>query len=274
MNFDNNYNGMEDQQRNQQSQFNLESSQNPIQLKSKKNRKKLIVLLILIIGLVLGIFVFVNNKENNNETLENNKIGKVEEGTNTNYDENGAFLMAIGDIFSISGQGTVVNGKIERGTVKIGDKVQIIGLDKEIITAEVAGIEKFKEVLEEAKIGENVAILLKNITSDQVEKGQVIAKPNSIVASTKFEADIYVLSKEEGGKQTSIFSNYRPRFIFRTVDISGNIELSDGIDSINPGENSSVTVELFTSVALEVGTEFSFKENGRVVGTGVVTKLY
>ena len=242
------------------------------------------VIIIAIIWIVIGMFLFVNSnkkesnstnsEENHNTNLESDTIGKVDEGTNTTYDENGAFLFSIEDVFTITGRGTVVTGHVERGTVKIGDKVQIIGLNQEILTAEVTGIEMFRSTNNEATIGDNAGILLKDITREQVQRGQVLAKPNSIVAAKKFDADVYVLTPEEGGRKTPFFTNYSPQFYFRTITITGTIELPDGIEKVNSGESVSLTTTLVSNVAMEVGTEFSIREGGRTIGKGTVTKVY
>ena len=243
------------------------------------------VIIIPIIWIVIGMFLFfvnsykknfdsTNPEENHNTNLGSDTIGKVDEGTNTTYDENGAFLFSIEDVFTITGRGTVVTGHVERGTVKIGDKVQIIGLNQEILTAEVTGIEMFRSTNNEATIGDNAGILLKDITREQVQRGQVLAKPNSIVAAKKFDADVYVLTPEEGGRQTPFVTNYSPQFYFRTITITGTIELPDGIEKVNSGESVSLTTTLVSNVAMEVGTEFSIREGGRTIGKGTVTKVY
>lgn len=273
-----------------QPQTNTGYIQQSVQTQLPKNSKKgpVIIAVLAIIIIIAGI-VFnnqvkketTNNEtsnnskvENNNEQKSNNSIGSVEAGTNTTYDENGAFLFSIEDIFTITGRGTVVTGMIERGKVKVGDTVQIVGLSEEILTTEVTGIEMFREQKDEAIVGDNVAILLKDITSEQVQKGQVLAKPNSIVAATKFDADVHILSKEEGGRHTPFFDGYRPQFYFRATDITGVIDLPDNIVMVNPGEDVSFTTTLVSNVAVEVGTEFSIREGGITVGKGTVTKVY
>lgn len=267
--------------------------QQPMQTQPpKKNKKGLIiiaVIAVLVIIIIAGIVLFGNqNKKktpnnevpknsdvkNNNEQKDNNSTGSVEEGTNTTYDENGAFLFSIEDVFTITGKGTVVTGNVQRGKLKVGDTVQIVGLSEEILTTEVTGIEMFREQKDEAIVGDDVGIALKNITREQVQKGQVLAKPNSIVATTKFDADVHILSKEEGGRHTPFFDGYRPQFYFRAANITGVIDLPDYIEMVNPGEDVSFTTTLVSNVAMEVGTEFSIREGGRIIGKGTVTKIY
>ena len=167
-----------------------------------------------------------------------------------------------------------MTGRVQRGKIKVGDIVQIIGLDQEILTTEVTGIETFREQKDEATVGDNADLVLKDISREQVLRGQVLAKPNSIVAATKFDADVYVLTKEEGGRQIPFFDGYSPQFYFRTTDITGKIDLPDNIEMVNPGDNVSFTTTLITNVAMEVGTEFSIREGGRTVAKGTVTKVY
>ena len=248
------------------------------------NKTNKIITILIIICVIVGIYLFVNSnkkesnstnpEENHNTNLGSDTIGKVDEGTNTTYDENGAFLFSIEDIFPITGKGTVVTGHVERGTVKIGDTVQIVGLNQEILTAEVIGIEMFKSINDGATIGDNPGILLKDITREQVQRGQVLAKPNSIVAAKKFDADVYVLTPEEEGRQTPFFTNYSPQFYFRTIETKGTITLPDNIEMVSPGDSVSLTTTLVSNVAMEVGTEFSIREGGRTIGKGTVTKVY
>lgn len=282
--------------------MNTGNTQQPIQTPPpKKSNKGLVVLAILIvIGIVVAVLYFnnqnknepTNNDTSNNSEVENNNndnqnndlqnddeqnnnsTGIVDEETNTTYDENGAFLFSIEDVFTITGRGTVVTGNVQRGKVKVGDTVQIIGLDQEILTTEVTGIEMFREQKDEATIGDNAGIVLKDITREQVQRGQVLAQQNSIVAAIKFDADVHVLSKEEGGRHTPFFNGYQPQFYFRTTDITGTIDLPDNIEMVSPGEDVSFTVTLSSNVAMEVGTEFSIREGGRTVGKGIVTKVY
>lgn len=248
------------------------------------NKTNKIVTILIIICVIVGIYLFINSykkgsnstnpEENHNTNLESDTIGKVDEGTNTTYDENGAFLFSIEDVFTITGRGTVVTGHVERGTVKIGDKVQIIGLNQEILTAEVTGIEMFRTTNNEATIGDNAGILLKDITREQVQRGQVLAKPNSIVAAKKFDADVYVLTPEEEGRQTPFFTNYSPQFYFRTIETKGTITLPDNIEMVSPGDSVSFTTTLVSNVAMEVGTEFVIREGGKIIARGTVTKVY
>lgn len=258
---------------------------NNINSANKQNNKvSFIIIVLIIIGVcVFGYFKFIkssddhkqNNNQQTNETenesnedsTSNNSTGPVDPDTNLTYDKTGAFLMPIEEVSTIT-------GRIERGTVSVGDTIQIIGLDNEIITTTVESIETFRELLDTAESGDYVIISLKDITRDQVERGQVLAKPNSIVAATKFEADIYVLTKEEGGRHTPFFSDYRPQFYFRTTDITGVITLPNGVEMVNPGENIKLTIELVSPVAMENGTEFSIRESGRTIGKGTVTKVY
>lgn len=216
-----------------------------------------------------------NTTNNDNTTNSNgNSTGTVDPNTNLTYDKDGAFLMAIEDVFTITGRGTVVTGRVERGTIKLNDEVQIIGLNHEIITTTVIGIEMFRKQLDYAEAGDNVGILLKDVSRDDVERGQVLAKPNSIKAATKFDADVYILTKKEGGRGTPLFNNYRSQFYFKTTDITGVITLSSNVEMVSPGDNAKMTVELIRNVAMEVGTEFSIREGGRTIGEGTVTKIY
>ncbi len=270
--------------------------QQPTQNQNHSNNKKsmngiIIVVIILLIVIAIGIFYLTtkdkkldktdvdNNtnqtveKEEQNSTESNSNIsGSVDSNTNTNYDENGAFLMPIEDIFTITGRGTLVTGKVSRGKIKVGDTIQIIGLDKEIKTTVVKGIEISRKSVDEATVGDDVGILL-SIAREELEIGQVVAKPNSIVAAKKFEADVYVFSKEEGGRQTPFFTNYRPQFYFRTTEVTGTITLPDGVEMVMPGDNAKFSVELVKSIAMEVGTEFSIREGGRTIASGKITKV-
>ncbi|MBO0438128.1 elongation factor Tu [Vagococcus fluvialis] len=182
-------------------------------------------------------------------------------------------LLSVEDIFSISGRGTVVSGRIERGTVSVGEEIEIVGIKNEIKKAVVTGIEMFRKTLEKGEAGDNVGLLLRGVTKDEVERGQVIAKPGSITPHTKFKAEIYVLSKEEGGRHTPFFNNYRPQFYFRTTDVTGNIILNEGTEMVMPGDNVAIDVELIHPVAIEKGTTFSIREGGRTVGSGMVTEI-
>ncbi|MBQ3511567.1 MAG: hypothetical protein IJA30_07520 [Bacilli bacterium] len=283
------------QQPTQQPQMNTGYTQQPVQTPPPKkgNKGLVIIALLIVVGIVAAVLYFnnqnkkeptnnetpnnsevENNNEQNNEQQNNNSTGSVEEGTNTTYDENGAFLFSIEDVFTITGRGTVVTGNVQRGKLKVGDTVQIVGLSEEILTTEVTGIEMFREQKDEATVGDNAGIVLKDITREQVQRGQVLAKPNSIVAATKFDADVHILSKEEGGRHTPFFDGYRPQFYFRTTDITGVVDLPDNIEMVSPGEDVSFTTTLVSNVAMEVGTEFSIREGGRTIGKGTVTKVY
>ena len=180
------------------------------------------------------------------------------------------FLMPIEDVFTISGRGTVVTGRVERGRVKIGDKVQIVGLKDESTDTTVTGTEMFHKTLEYAEAGDNVGCLLRGIDKKSVERGQVLAAPNSIKPHTKFKGQVYVLSKEEGGRHTPFFNNYRPQFYFRTTDVTGVINLPEGVEMCMPGDNVDMDVELITPIAIENGLRFAIREGGRTVGSGVV----
>ena len=182
------------------------------------------------------------------------------------------FLMSIEDVFTISGRGTVVTGRVERGVLKLNDEVEIVGL-RPTTKSVVTGIEMFRKSLEFAQAGDNAGVLLRGISREDVERGQVLAKPGTVTPHTKFKASVYVLSKEEGGRHTPFFSNYRPQFYFRTTDVTGVVELPAGVEMVMPGDNVDMTVELIAPVALENGTKFSIREGGRTVGSGVVTEI-
>jgi elongation factor Tu len=182
------------------------------------------------------------------------------------------FLMSIEDVFTISGRGTVVTGRVERGKLQLNDEVEIVGLRPTQKTV-VTGIEMFRKSLDFAQAGDNAGVLLRGIAREDVERGQVLAKPGTVTPHTKFKASVYVLSKEEGGRHTPFFSNYRPQFYFRTTDVTGVIELPAGVEMVMPGDNVDMTVELIAPVALENGTKFSIREGGRTVGSGVVTEI-
>jgi len=182
------------------------------------------------------------------------------------------FLMPIEDVFSISGRGTVVTGRIERGILKLGDDVDIVGF-KPTRTTKVTGIEMFRKEMDEAQAGDNVGVLLRGIAKDEVERGMVLAKPGSITPHTKFEAEVYALTKEEGGRHKPFFDGYRPQFYIRTTDVTGTIHLPEGVEMVMPGDNVKITVELIAPIALEEGTRFAIREGGRTVGAGVVTKI-
>lgn len=184
----------------------------------------------------------------------------------------GAFLMPIEDVFSISGRGTVVTGRIERGIVKVGEEIQIVGI-KDTTTTTCTGVEMFRKLLDEGRAGENVGVLLRGTKRDEVERGQVLAKPGSITPHTHFEAEVYVLSKDEGGRHTPFFKGYRPQFYFRTTDVTGAVELPDGVEMVMPGDNIQMTVTLIAPIAMEDGLRFAIREGGRTVGAGVVAKI-
>ena len=183
------------------------------------------------------------------------------------------FMMPVEDVFSITGRGTVATGRVERGQVKVGDEVEIVGIAEEISKTTVTGVEMFRKLLDYAEAGDNIGALLRGVTREQIQRGQVLAKPGTITPHTKFEAEVYVLSKEEGGRHTPFFANYRPQFYFRTTDVTGVVELPEGTEMVMPGDNVSMTVELIHPIAIEDGTRFSIREGGRTVGAGTVTKV-
>jgi elongation factor Tu len=184
----------------------------------------------------------------------------------------GAFLMPVEDVFSISGRGTVVTGRVERGIVKVGDEVEIVGLRPTTKTV-CTGVEMFRKLLDQGQAGDNVGVLLRGTKREEVERGQVLAKPASITPHTKFSAEIYVLSKDEGGRHTPFFNGYRPQFYFRTTDVTGSIDLPSGTEMVMPGDNISITVALISPIAMEEGLRFAIREGGRTVGAGVVAKV-
>jgi elongation factor Tu len=183
------------------------------------------------------------------------------------------FLMPIEDIFTISGRGTVVTGRIERGVVKLGEEMELIGLSHERKKTVITGIEMFRKLLDEGRAGDNVGLLLRGIDKKEVERGMVVAKPGSVNPHTKFKAEVYILSKEEGGRHKAFFSGYRPQFYFRTTDVTGSIKLPEGVEMAMPGDNVNMEVELIYPVALEEGLRFAIREGGRTIGAGVVTKI-
>ena len=182
------------------------------------------------------------------------------------------FLMPIEDVFSISGRGTVVTGRIERGVIKVGDEVEIVGI-RDTQKTTCTGVEMFRKLLDEGRAGENVGVLLRGTKRDEVERGQVLAVPGSITPHTKFECEVYVLSKEEGGRHTPFFKGYRPQFYFRTTDVTGSCELPEGVEMVMPGDNVKMTVTLIAPIAMEDGLRFAIREGGRTVGAGVVSKI-
>ena len=184
----------------------------------------------------------------------------------------GPFLMPIEDVFSISGRGTVVTGRVERGIVKVGDEIEIVGI-KATTKTTVTGVEMFRKLLDQGQAGDNLGVLLRGTKREEVERGQVLAKPGSITPHTKFEAEVYVLTKEEGGRHTPFFHGYRPQFYFRTTDVTGSVELPKGTEMVMPGDNIKVDVELTSVIACEAGLRFAIREGGKTVGAGVVTKI-
>ena len=182
-------------------------------------------------------------------------------------------LLPVEDVFSITGRGTVASGRIERGTVKVNDEIEIVGIKEDTKKAVVTGIEMFRKTLDEGLAGDNVGVLLRGVQRDEIERGQVIAKPGSITPHTKFEGEVYVLSKEEGGRHTPFFDNYRPQFYFHTTDVTGSVKLPEGTEMVMPGDNVHIDVELIHPVAIEQGTTFSIREGGRTVGSGIVAEI-
>ncbi|MBP2071964.1 MULTISPECIES: elongation factor Tu [Thermoanaerobacterium] len=183
------------------------------------------------------------------------------------------FLMPVEDVFTITGRGTVATGRVERGKLKVGDEVEIIGLSDESKKTVVTGLEMFRKTLDEAEAGDNIGVLLRGVTREEVERGQVLAKPGSVKPHTKFEGQVYVLTKEEGGRHTPFFNGYRPQFYFRTTDVTGVIELPEGVEMVMPGDHVTMTIELITPIAMEEGLKFAIREGGHTVGAGVVSKI-
>src|SRR5699024_5687639 len=183
------------------------------------------------------------------------------------------FMMPVEDVFSITGRGTVATGRVERGQIKVGDEVEIIGLAEKAEKSTVTGVEMFRKLLDYAEAGDNIGALLRGVAREDIKRGQVLAKPGSITRHTKFKSEVYVLSKEEGGRHTPFFQNYRPQFYFRTTDVTGVIELPEGVEMVMPGDNIEMAVELISPIAIEDGTRFSIREGGRTVGSGVVTSI-
>ncbi len=188
-------------------------------------------------------------------------------------DKDKPFLMPIEDVFSITGRGTVVTGRIERGVVKVGETVEIIGMQEQKLTTTVTGVEMFRKLLDQGQAGDNVGLLLRGIGKDEVERGMVVIKPGSVTPHREFECEVYVLSKEEGGRHTPFFKGYRPQFYFRTTDVTGDIELPEGVEMVMPGDNTQFKVKLIVPVAMEQGLRFAIREGGRTVGAGVVSKI-
>ena len=183
------------------------------------------------------------------------------------------FMMPVEDVFSITGRGTVATGRVERGQVRVGDEVEIVGISEETSKTTVTGVEMFRKLLDYAEAGDNIGTLLRGVTRDNIERGQVLSKPGTITPHTKFKAEVYVLTKEEGGRHTPFFSNYRPQFYFRTTDITGVCVLPEGVEMVMPGDNVTMEVELIHPVAIEEGTKFSIREGGRTVGAGIVANI-
>ena len=185
----------------------------------------------------------------------------------------GDFLMPVEDVFSITGRGTVATGRVERGTIKVGEEVEIVGLANQSSKTVVTGVEMFRKLLDQAEAGDNIGVLLRGIQRNEIERGQVLAKPGTIHPHTKFKAEVYVLTKEEGGRHTPFFNGYRPQFYFRTTDVTGVIDLPAGTEMVMPGDNVDMTIELITPIAMEKGLRFAIREGGRTVGSGIVSEI-
>ncbi len=183
------------------------------------------------------------------------------------------FLMPVEDVFSITGRGTVATGRVEKGIIKTGEEIEIVGLKKESRKSVVTGVEMFKKILDEGRAGDNIGVLLRGVDRKEIERGQVLAKPGSIKPHTKFKSEVYILTKEEGGRHTPFFNGYRPQFYFRTTDVTGVVELADGAEMVMPGDNITMTIELITPIALEKELRFAIREGGRTVGSGVVAEV-
>ncbi len=190
-------------------------------------------------------------------------------------DNDKPFMMPVEDVFSITGRGTVASGRVERGQVRVGDEVEVVGIAKKLQKqkAVVTGVEMFRKLLDYAEAGDNIGALLRGVPREDIQRGQVLAKPGTITPHTKFSAEVYVLTKEEGGRHTPFFTNYRPQFYFRTTDVTGTVELPEGTEMVMPGDNVTMEVELIHPIAIENGTKFSIREGGRTVGAGVVTEI-
>ena len=227
--------------------------------------------------IIAGSALMALNGEDDNE-LGTSAVKKLVEALDSYIPEperavDGAFIMPIEDVFSISGRGTVVTGRIERGIVNVGDEIEIVGI-KDTTKTTCTGVEMFRKLLDEGRAGENVGILLRGTKREEVERGQVLAKPGSILPHTKFEAEVYVLSKDEGGRHTPFFKGYRPQFYFRTTDVTGACELPEGVEMVMPGDNVQMVVTLIAPIAMEDGLRFAIREGGRTVGAGVVAKIF
>ena len=188
-------------------------------------------------------------------------------------DNDKPFMMPVEDVFSITGRGTVATGRVERGQVRVGDEVEVVGIAEETSKTTVTGVEMFRKLLDYAEAGDNIGALLRGVAREDIQRGQVLAKPGTITPHTKFSAEVYVLTKEEGGRHTPFFTNYRPQFYFRTTDVTGVVELPEGTEMVMPGDNVTMEVELIHPIAIENGTKFSIREGGRTVGAGVVTEI-
>ena len=188
-------------------------------------------------------------------------------------DTDKAFLMPVEDVFTITGRGTVATGRVERGEIKVGDVVEIVGMAEESKQTTITGVEMFRKLLDSAVAGDNIGALLRGVERKDIERGQVLAKPGSIKPHTKFKGEVYVLSKEEGGRHTPFFTNYRPQFYFRTTDVTGVVNLPEGVEMVMPGDNIQMSIELITPIAVEIGLRFAIREGGRTVGAGVVTSI-
>ncbi len=215
--------------------------------------------------------------EGDESEIGSQSIDKLVEALDTYIPEperaiDGAFLMPVEDVFSISGRGTVVTGRVERGIVKVGDEVAIVGI-RDTQKTTVTGVEMFRKLLDQGQAGDNVGVLLRGTKRDDVERGQVLCKPGSITPHTKFEAEVYILGKEEGGRHTPFFNGYRPQFYFRTTDVTGSCDLPEGVEMVMPGDNVKMTVSLISPIAMEDGLRFAIREGGRTVGAGVVSKI-
>ena len=215
--------------------------------------------------------------EGDESEIGSQAIDKLVEALDTYIPEperaiDGAFLMPVEDVFSISGRGTVATGRVERGIVKVGEEIEIVGI-KDTAKTTVTGVEMFRKLLDEGRAGDNVGVLLRGTKREEIERGQVLSKPGSITPHTKFEAEVYVLKKEEGGRHTPFFNGYRPQFYFRTTDVTGAATLAEGTEMVMPGDNVNLTVELIAPIAMEDGLRFAIREGGRTVGAGVVTKI-
>lgn len=183
------------------------------------------------------------------------------------------FLLEIEDVFTITGRGTVVTGRVERGKIKVGDQVEVVGMSAEVRKTVATGLEMFRKTLDESQAGDNIGVLLRGVDKGEVQRGQVLAVPGSITPHTKFEAEVYVLSKEEGGRHTPFFEGYRPQFYLHTTDVTGDVNLPEGVEMVMPGDNAKLTIKLITPIAMEQGLRFAIREGGHTVGAGVVSKI-